>query len=242
MKRRRVKTFLCLAFLMTFSIGSFAFELPSFLTDGNNEASASLGFLVGSPTSGEVFRGDFRVSRNTFLYDANIGLEFTDECLAFLINGGIYFDLTESLRLGGRLTYNPLFMFGKMAEQNIVPAAFCKIEFPYYSKLEIELGLLYKTDHFFSLPSQYNRTHNLSLAFSVYYTQLFDRFSLYGGLTSHTLYTYRLFLQPRWVLGGEFTINDNLSAGLTTAVQYGDVFLSAYIDSFSVDISCKYKF
>lgn len=242
MKRRRVKTFLCLAFLMTFAIKSFALELPSFLTDGNNEATASLGFLAGNPTSGEVFRADIHAKRSTSLYSAAVGIEFTDECLSMLLSGGIYVDLTPSFRLGATLVYNPLFMFSIMAEQNIVPGAWCCIDFTQSSKLEIELGMLYKTDHFFSLPSQYDRTHNLSMAFSIFYKHLFNNLSIYGGLSSHTLYSYRLFLQPRWVLGAEYTINNHFSAAVKAAVQYGDVFLSAFIDSFSMDISCTYTF
>ena len=102
--------------------------------------------------------------------------------------------------------------------------------------------MLYKTDKFSSLQEDQNRIHNLSTSFSLYYTHMFDRLSLFAGLSSHTLYSYRLFLQPRWIIGTEYTINDNFSASINAAVQYGDVMLSAYIDSFSMDISCKYKF
>ena len=212
------------------------------LYDGCNSATGSLGFIAGGATSGEVFRIDAHAQRETDLYSATFGLEFTDECFSLLFNGGIYWNATENFRLGAVLTYNPLFMFKAMAEQNIVPAANFRIFLTPNSKLDIELGMLYKTDKFFSLPSGNNRTHNLNIAFSLYYTYMLDKLSIYAGLTSHTMYSYRLFLQPRWVLGAEYTINDHLSASINAAVQYGDMFLSAYIDSFSMDASCKYRF
>ena len=213
-----------------------------FLFDGYNSATGSLGFIAGGATSGEVFRADVHAQRETDLYSAAFGFEFTDECFSLLLNGGIYWNATENLRLGATLVYNPLFMFSAMAEQNIVPAADLRIFLAPSSKLDIELGMLYKTDRFFELPDGTNRTHNLSMVFSIYYTYMFSNFSVFAGLTSHTMYSYLLFLQPRWVLGAEYTINDHLSASLNAAVQYGDVFLSAYIDSFSMDASCKYKF
>ena len=213
-----------------------------FLFDGYNSATGSLGFIAGGATSGEVFRIDAHAQRETDLYSAVVGLEFTDECLSFLFNGGIYWNATETFRLGATLVYNPLFMFKSMAEQNIVPAADFRIFVTENSRLDIELGMLYKTDRFFSLPSGSNRIHNLNIAFSLYYTYMLDKLSIYAGLTSHKMYSYRLFLQPRWVLGAEYTINDHLSASVNAAVQYGDVFLSAYIDSFSMDASCTYRF
>ena len=133
-------------------------------------------------------------------------------------------------------------MFKIMAEQNIVPGVAFAIKTTQNSKLDIELGLLYKTDRFFALPSEYNRTHNLSMSFSIYYTYMFSNLSIFAGLTSHTMYSYRLFLHPGLILGAEYTINDHLSASINAAVQYSDVLLSAYIDSFSMDLSCTYKF
>jgi hypothetical protein len=239
------KLFFCVAIavLLTATTPLFA-QNPflDFLTDGYNSATGSLGFIAGGATSGEVFRADVHAQRETDLYSASFGFEFTDECFSLLLNGGIYWNATENLRLGAVFTYNPLFMFSAMAEQNIVPAATFAINLNDNSKLDIELGMLYKTDRFFELPSGNNRTHNLSMAFSIYYTFMFNNFSVFAGLTSHTLYSYLLFLQPRWVLGAEYTINDHLSASINAAVQYGDVMLSAYIDSFSMDISCKYRF
>ena len=213
-----------------------------FLFDGYNSATGSLGFIAGGATSGEVFRIDAHAQRKTDLYSATLGMEFTNECFSLLLGGGIYWNANDFFTLGGTLTYNPVFMFNVMADQNIVPSALIQINFTPNSKLELELGFLYKTDRYFALPSPQSRVHNLSMAFSIFYTYMFDKLSLFAGLSSHTLYSYRLFLQPRWVLGAEYTINDHLSASLNAAVQYGDVFLSAYIDSFSMDASCKYKF
>ena len=239
------KAFFCivLTVLLTASASLFA-QNPflDFLFDGYNEAEASLGFIAGGATSGEVFRTDIHAQRETDLYSAAFGFEFTDECFSLLLNGGIYWNATDTFRLGATLVYNPLFMFSSMAEQNIVPAADLRIFLTENSKLDIELGILYKTDRYFELPSPQSRIHNLSMSFSAFYTYMFGRLSFFGGLTSHTMYSYRLFLQPRWVLGTEYTINDHLSASINAAVQYGDVMLSAYIDSFSMDISCKYKF
>lgn len=213
-----------------------------FLTDGYNSATGSLGFIAGGATSGEVFRIDAHAQRETDLYSAAFGLEFTDECFSLLLNGDIYWNATPDFRLGATLTYNPLFMYKAMAEQNIVPAVNCRLYLTENSKFDIELGMLYKTDRFFALPKGSNRTHNFSMVFSIYYTYIFGDLSIFGGLTSHTLYSYRLFLQPRWVLGAEYTINEHLSAALNAAVQYGDVFLSAYIDFISMGVSCKYRF
>ena len=127
-----------------------------FLYDGCNSATGSLGFIAGGATSGEVFRADVHAQRETDLYSAAFGFEFTDECFSLLLNGGIYWNATENLRLGAVLTYNPLFMFSAMAEQNIVPAATFAINLNDNSKLDIELGMLYKTDRFFELPSGNN--------------------------------------------------------------------------------------
>ena len=235
-----------LATLLSANVSLFAQNaFLNFLTglvDGNNTAEASLGFIAGGAASGEVFRTDVHAQRETDLYSAAFGFEFTDECFSLLLNGGIYWNATKKFRFGGTLVYNPLFMYGIMAEQNIVPAADFRIFLTENSKLKIELGLLYKTDRFFKLPNSQSRIHNLSMSFSIFYTYMFSRLSLTGGMTSHTLYSYRLFLQPRWVLGAEYAITEKLSATVNAAVQYGDVFLSAYIDSFSMDISCKYKF
>ena len=221
---------------------ALSYELPEFLTDGNNEVTASMGFIAGGSTSGEVFRTDIHASRNTSLYSATAGFEFTDECFALLMKGGIYYDVSDTFRIGATFVYNPLFMYKIMAEQNLVPGAWCSVSFSESSKLEIELGFHYKTERFYALPSNHNRVNNTTIVFSLYYKHLFDKLNLYGGLTSHTLYSYRLFLQPRWVLGAEYNINEHFSAGVNTALQYGDVFLSAYVDSFSMDISCTYKF
>ena len=239
---KNTKVFLCFALAITLTTQLHALTLPSFLTDGNNEVQATIGFITGKPASGEVFRTDIYAQRATSLYSAALGMEFTDECFSLLLNGGIYWDATETFTLGATLVFNQLFLFNTMDEQNIVPSALCRIHFTENSKLEIELGMLHKIDRFTSLPSDQNRIYNLSTSFSLYYTYMFDRLSILAGLSSHTPYSYRLFMQPRWILGAEYTINDNFSASINADVQYGDVLLSAYIDSFSMDISCKYRF
>ena len=242
MKKARTALF-CLVFSTFFTATIHAQNLfLDFLNDGYNSAGATLGFITGGATSGEVFRTDISAQRETDLYSATVGVEFTDECFSMLLSGGIYWDATENLKLGATFSFNQLFMYSVMSEQNIVPGTAFRIFLTPNSKLDIEFGILFKSDRFFSLDSGKNRTHNTSLSFSLYYTYMFDNLSLFGGLTSHTMYSYRLFLQPRWVLGAEYTINDHLSAAVDAAVQYGDVFFSAYIDSFSLDISCKYRF
>ena len=133
----RKKALLLFIIVATLTGQLYALNLPSFLTDGNNEVTASLGFISGDAASGEVFRTDIHAKRETSLYSVGFGLEFTDECFSLLLNTGIYWDATESLRLGATLTYNQLFMFNVMDEQNLVPGAFCRINFADNSKLEI---------------------------------------------------------------------------------------------------------
>jgi len=241
--KKAQKALFCLVFSAFFTATIHAQTLfLDFLNDGYNSAGATLGFITGDPTSGEVFRTDIHAQRETDFYNASVGVEFTDECFSLLLNGGIYWDATENLKLGATFAFDQVYMYSVMSEQNFVPGTAFRIFLTPNSKLDIEIGILFKSNRFFSLDSGKNRINNTSLAFSFYYTYLFDNLSIFGGLTSHTMYSYRLFLQPRWVLGAEYTINDHLSAAVNAALQYGDVFLSAYIDSFSLDISCKYRF
>ena len=212
------------------------------LSDGNNTTEVSLGFITPGSSSGENLRADIRLERNTGFYNVAVGMESSDKCLSFLVNGGVCWNATKHIGLGVNLVYNPLFMFDLMVEQNIVPSATFIVNFTEKSKFEIAVGFLYKTSRFFSLPDEHSRIHNFSMSFSIYYKHIINKLSLFAGLSSHSMYSYRLFMQPLWFLGAEYAINDRLSVSVDVAVQYGDLLLSAYLDSISTDISCKYKF
>ncbi len=237
------KSVLVVAIFLLFLCNQLS-ALTSFLPlySGNNTTEVSLGFITPGSSAGENIRSDIRFERNTDFYGLVVGMESTDKCLAFLLNGGLYWNANKHISLGVNLVYNPLFMFDMMAEQNIVPSASFIINFSDKSKFEISAGFLYKTSKYFSLPNEQSRIHNYSISFSMYYKHIINRLSLFAGLSSHSMYSYRLFMQPLWFLGAEYAINDRLSIAVDAAAQYGDLLLSAYLDSLSMDISCKYKF
>lgn len=212
------------------------------LSDGNNMTEVSVGVITHGSSSGENVRSDIHLERNTDYYRVAVGMESTDKCLSFLLNGGLYWNATKHVGLGVNLVYNPIFMFDLMAEQNVVPSASFIVNFTEKSKFEIIIGFLYKKSKFFSLPAEHSRIHNFSMSFSMYYKHIMNKTSMFAGVSSHSLYSYRLFMQPLWFLGAEYAINDRLSVAVDVAVQYGDILLSAYLDSISTDISCKYKF
>ena len=157
------------------------------LYDGNNTTEVSLGFITPGSSAGENLRSDIRFERNTDFYDLVVGMESTDKCLAFLLNGGLYWNANKHISLGVNLVYNPLFMFDLMAEQNIVPSASFIINVSDKSKFEISVGFLYKTSKFFSLPNEQSRIHNYSMSFSMYYKHIINRLSLFAGLSSHSM-------------------------------------------------------
>lgn len=241
-------TLICLMILTT-SLCSCLYALPTLppfisemMTDGNNTGTASLGIYMGKPVSGEAFRLNAAVHRDTPLYKADLGMEVSDECLSFLLKGSIYWQPLTSFKAGAVLTSNSLFMYGVMGEQNL--AAGIDLYFTPIMNLTLNLGMggLFKFIHIYGFSDGNGHIYRISgtLDFSARYT--ISRFTVTAGVSSHTDYSYNLLFYPAWTLAVEYEINSRLSAGLASTVQYADLFLSGYIDTVTLDLSCSYSF